>query len=105
MKFIIDSYLWTIVVFAQYFLISYLSFKINKQEIPWYYVWLIGLIPTWTILCKYVNDIVMAGFIFDFLAVFGWTIAVIIFKNKELGMYQYIGIILMLFGILIFKKG
>jgi hypothetical protein len=104
MKFIIDSYLWTLIVFAQYFLISYLSFRISKQEIPFYYVWLVGIIPSWTILCRYANDIVITGFIFDFLAVFGWTAGVIIFKNKELGMYQYIGITLMLLGILIFKK-
>ena len=104
MSWLINSHAWSLFVFAQFFLISYLSFKAQKQELPLIVVWLTGIFPTWTIICKYSNDLVTAGFIFDFMVVLGWTLGVIVFKGKEFGAYQYLGIILMSIGILVFKK-
>lgn len=106
MNFIINSYLWVPIVLAQYILIAYLSFKASKEQTfkSLLLIWCIGIIPTWTTICKYSNDLARAGFIFDFLVVSGWGTGVIFFQGKTLGSFQYIGMILMIIGIILFKR-
>jgi len=106
MHFIINSYLWVPIVLAQYIFIAYLSFKASKEQTfkSLFFIWCIGIIPTWTVICKYSNNLPLAGFIFDFLIVSGWGVGVIFFQGKTLGLFQYIGMILMIAGIILFKK-
>lgn len=106
MNFLINSYLWAPLIFLQYFLIAYLSFKASKEQTfkSLFLIWCVGIIPTWTTICKFSNDLALAGFIFDFLVVSGWGIGTIFFQGKTLGSFQYIGMILMIIGIILFKK-
>lgn len=100
----INSYYWAVIVFAQYFTISYMSFKASKNNSLLIYVYLLGILPTWTIICKYAKDIALAGYVFDFVIAAGWTLGVILFNGKNFGLYQYLGIAMMVIGILIFKR-
>ena len=63
-----------------------------------------GIAPTWTVICKYSKDIALAGFVYDFAIAIGWILGIIAFLGKSFGIHQYIGILLMASGILVFKK-
>lgn len=106
MNWFINHYLWVVIIFIQYFFISYLSFRASnlKTTSALFLVWLTGTIPTWTIICKYANDIALAGYIYDFTLALGWTTGVIVLQDKSFTIYQYIGILLMIAGIMLFKK-
>lgn len=104
MSWFINSHLWVLIVCAQYFFVCYLSLKASKKEIPLVIVWSVGVLPSWTIVCKYANDVALSGFVYDFAVAFGWTIGVIVFQNKSFGVYQYAGIAFMFAGLVIFKR-
>lgn len=105
LELIVSSYAWILIVVAQYSTIAYLSFKANGQNNNLLiYVYLLGILPTWTILCKYSTNLSLAGYIYDFAIAFSWTIGVVFFQGKSITVYQYIGIIFMVTGIFLFKK-
>lgn len=95
-----------LIVFIQYFFISYLSIRASnlKTTSALFLVWLTGTIPTWTIICKYTNNVALAGYIYDFTLAVGWSLGIIIFQGKSFTIYQYVGILLMIAGIMLFKK-
>lgn len=106
MNFIINNYLWTVLVFAQYFTVAYLSFRAQQQQTfnSLLAVYLVGILPTWTIITKYSKDIALMGFVFDFMIALGWSLGVVMFQGKQFGFNQYLGILLMFTGIMVFKK-
>ena len=106
MERLINGYYWTILVFFQFFGVAYLSFRANnnKTTSSLLLLYSVGLIPSWTIMCKYSNNIVLMGYLYDFLLAAGWTTGVIVFQNKSLCLNHYLVIILMVCGLLLFKK-
>lgn len=106
MSWLVNSYLWILFVFTQYFIIAYLSIKgsTTQNNKFLYGVYFLGILPSWTLICKYSNDIVLMGYIYDFVLALSWTLGSIIFQDKQFGIYQYVGIALMFIGIMVFKK-
>jgi hypothetical protein len=102
----VNYYGWVAIVLLQYFMISYLSFRAAKEQTTssLAIVWAMGLFPHWAIICKYSENLALAGFIYDFSVTAGWAIGVVVFQGKGFTIYQYLGIMLMLSGILVFKK-
>lgn len=107
MNIFVNYYIWTVTLFAQYILVTYLSLKASREQtnMSLFFVWVFSLIPNWIMICKYSNDLVLAGFIYDFIVTLGWTIGVIIFEGKSFTWSQYAGILFMVAGLLLFKKG
>lgn len=103
MSFYINSYLWVIWLFAQYFFISYLSLR-QSSNAALGIIWLLQLIPNWILICKYSNNLALDGFIYDFVVTCGWGVAVIVFNGKSFQWQQFAGIIFMICGIMLFKK-
>lgn len=102
----VNYYIWVAIVLLQYVVISYLSFRAAREQTTssLAIVWLMGLFPHWAIICKYADNLALAGFIYDFAVTAGWAIGVVLFQSKEFTIYQYVGIVLMISGILVFKK-
>ena len=101
----INSYSWIIIVFLHYLFISYLSFKVKNQDNLLYLIWAMSLIPMWAIICKYSNDLALTGLIYDVVVMLGWSIGIILFSNKSLSYMQYIGMVVIIIGLITFKVG
>jgi drug/metabolite transporter (DMT)-like permease len=63
-----------------------------------------GLMPYWIVVARWSTDLALAGFIYDFAVAAGWAIGVLLFKGETLGPWQYLGMALMVLGILCFRK-
>jgi len=92
------------IIFLLSFTIAFLSFKGSTNNNYLYGVYFLGILPTWTLICKYSNDLVLTGFIYDFILALSWSLNSILFQGKSFGINQYIGVGLMFMGIMVFKK-
>jgi len=106
MDFFVNKYLWTPIVFLQYFFISYLSIKASETKSNHFLfaVWITGILPTWTIIASASKNIALHGYVFDFILAAGWSLGIIIFQGKSFGIFQYLGIAAMVAGLMLFKK-
>lgn len=107
MSWFINSYLWVVYVFIHFYVISYLSLRANNDDSWKYliYVYLLSLIPCWTIISRYSNSLPLAGFIYDFTVTLSWAVCVSVFNSKSFSTQHYVGIAIMFTGIMVFKKG
>ena len=107
MAWFINSYLWVLIVFIHFFIVSYLSLKANKEQVWKYsiYAYLLSLLPWWTLISRYSKSLPLSGFIYDFIIGLSWTICIILFDGKSFNTFHYTGLLFILTGILIFKKG
>ncbi len=106
LQWMVQSNLWILFASLQYLLVSYVAFKASKTQSTSAFIlmYCMVLIPTWTTVCKFSRNLVVDGFIFDFILAGSWTVMSVVFENKNFGAAQYAGILLMFSGFILFKR-
>lgn len=106
MEYFVNNYFWAPLVFAQYFAIAYLSTRASETKSGYALlaIWLTGILPTWTTITAYSKNIALHGYVFDFILAAGWSAGMIVFQGKSFGLFQYLGIIFMVAGLMLFKR-
>lgn len=101
-------YLWAPLVFANYCLVAWLTFKNSSVGGTWFYaMWALGLVPLWPLIAKYSKDIVFDGLVYDILMTVGYTGAILVLTKSlgKMGPAQFAGLTMILGGLYFFKKG
>ncbi len=101
-------YLWWIPWVILYFATQgYLSAKINlTHEKTWVVaLYLTKFFPTWILVAWISKSVIVDGFIFDMVVMISFAFSLSYFSGKMLVFtaYHWIGILLMIMGIIIFK--
>jgi hypothetical protein len=100
---------WLPIVMVEYTAIAWLTFKSNSTHLPIYnyLLWAVGCIPVWALVARYSKDVVRDGIYFDVAFTLVYTFAIMYFTKSYLkfGIFQYWGLTLVLFGLMLFKRG
>lgn len=96
------SYWFVPVVFLVHTLTAYWS---NSKN--FWAIWVVGALPLWAFVSKYSKDVVFDGVVFDVTMTISYTLGILYFTKSyyKLGMAQYVGLLMSLGGLLLFKKG
>ena len=100
--------IWVPIVFIIYCILGYCSIKNNipNSNIIWLYlVWIIGMIPGWAVVSRYSTNIVRDAFLYNISMYFAEMLIIILLSSIKLSYYQYGGIILIIFGFILFEIG
>lgn len=107
-----NSFLWYLswvpLVTILYLYQSFLSVKNNLQGGKWFWIYFaVSLITPWILVSRFSKDIVFDAFIFDTILVLSYSIGLLYFTNSlsKFGYNQWIGIGMILAGMLFFKRG
>jgi uncharacterized membrane protein (GlpM family) len=107
--FIFENYLWTILLVGLMAFSAYTSNKlsIEKNTINFVINWLIPLVPTWALIVLYSKRLVFDGLLFDILLTVAYTFFILYFTNSftSLKIHNYMGLLLILLGLIMFKIG
>jgi hypothetical protein len=92
---------------------SWLSVKVNSKST--YYFWInywwtpisCVVFPIWAVISKYSKNIVLDGLIYDLTMVVAYTVFLLIFSGSagRFSILQYVGILVALIGLILFKAG
>lgn len=98
-------------IFVYYFISAYIGCKNNTDSTHWLnskWFWITfiygALCPLWTIVSKISNNILFDAILYDITVMVSFTIGIIYFTSSKFTIYQYIGIILIIIGLIIFRK-
>jgi len=101
-------HLWWIPLVAIYYWIAgYLSYKNNtvdgKQWMLFLYVF--GLVQLWPFVSRVSKNLIFDAMVYDFLIVFVGTVSVMYISGKSFSIYQWVGMLLAIIGIILVQKG
>jgi hypothetical protein len=101
--------IWLPLVVFEYVAIAWLTYKTSISPAPYwqYALWATGCIPLWAFVARYSKDVVRDGIYFDIAFTLVYTIAIMYFTKSYLrfGINQYWGLMLVLFGLMLFRRG
>jgi hypothetical protein len=101
------QYWWVLVTIASSMLAGYLSYRTNlTKETSWpIYLWLINIIPTWSLIARNSTNILYDGMVYDTLLIVTYTATMLFLTNKSypLNIIQVICIIIVTLALIIFK--
>jgi hypothetical protein len=99
--------IWIPVVIICYAIQGWMSgHNKNAGEYFWIWLWIIGALPLWAIVSKYSHNILRDMIYFDASMVVGFNLGLIIYGAYSGSNYlQWVGILIVFIGILIFNQG
>ena len=85
---------------------AYFSNKLNlEHDKKWgIYMYMMGLFPLWTIICRYSNNVVFDAILYDSIVIVTYSLSLIILTKINLNWINYVGLIMIFAGIFLFKK-
>jgi len=102
-------FIWIPVIILTSVLSSYFSTKINNDAGTRWFIasWCLGLLPIWTVISKFSNNLVLDGMMFDILIFVSYAVALSIFtKTHTFFMFlQWCGFGLAIVGFFIMQLG
>lgn len=102
------TYWWIPLVAIISILSAFFTVKSNTNGGIWVFIVLISSIsPAWAWITRISKDIVFDSFIYDITASIFYTVALLYFSNSfhKFSNIQYAAILIILFGMLLFKRG
>jgi hypothetical protein len=104
--FIFGNYLWLILLTCIMIASAYTTNKINDRTM-FIINCLLPIIPTWPLIALYSKRVVFDGLLFDTVLTIVYTISILYFTDtfSHLRLHNYLGLLLILVGLIIFKIG
>ena len=102
------TYWWVPVIALISILSAFITIKSNVHGGIWVFIVLLSSInPAWAWITRISKDIVFDSFIYDITASIFYTVALLYFSNSfhKFSSIQYVSILIILFGMLLFKRG
>lgn len=102
------NYWWIPVIAIVSIFQAYITIRSNAYGGIWVYIVLISSInPAWALITRISKDIVFDGFVYDITASIFYAIAILYFSDSfhKFSVSQYTGIIVILLGMFLFKRG
>lgn len=99
---------WILFVLVISTVSAFLSVKNNVEGGKWFFfLSLIGFIPTWAIVSRFSNNVVVDAMIYDLILVGTYTIGTLYFTHSfhKLEYSNLLGGLLILVGLFLFKHG
>lgn len=99
---------WVPFVTLLYVIQSWLTIQNNNHGGKWFWIFfLASLFTPWVLISKFSKDIMFDAMIFDAILVLSYTLGLLYFTNSfsKFSYPQWIGIFLILVGMVVFKKG
>lgn len=103
---------WILPVFLYnigYAWISIQNSNENSDSWKWFWIaWVFSSIQLWNIISKFTsnNEMILTAIIYDVIILVGFQIGLIIFGcAKDFNMFNWIGLIIVMLGLIIFKIG
>lgn len=91
-----------------YGLQGYLTIKNNQIGGKWFWFLAISsMLPCWAIVSRYSKDVVLDAIIYDVLLMVSYAVGILYFSNtfERLKVVNLCGIIMIIVGIYLFKRG
>lgn len=97
--------IWIPIVSVLYCLIAWLSFKNNTSDVKWFFIlYVISCIQPWAFISRYSKNLFFDGIIYDCILFLSYNFMLIYLgTTKKFGVYQWIGLFLVAFGLLLIK--
>lgn len=100
---------WIIPLIILNIFAAYFTFKVNVEKtIPWQIaLYCLNLSPLWIVVAKHSKNVVLDGIMYDIILTISYTISILLFTygQVQFNMLQYLGILLLIIGFVIFKIG
>ncbi len=99
-------YIWVPVTVLIYLFQAWLTVKNNTEGGKWFWIFgLVSLFTPWFIVSKYSKNLMFDAVIFDCILILSFGIGLLYFTKSKLSLEQLLGIVLIGFGIYMFKTG
>jgi len=99
-------YLILIISVILYSLITAIfSFKLNSGDKVFWIAYFLNVLPIWTLLSKYSQNILFDAMIYDLILFLVYSGTLIYLTNHKLTIASYAGLTLIIAGMIIFKRG
>ena len=96
--FIISAILYSLIT-------AIFSFKLNSGDKVFWVAYFLNIIPVWTLLSKYSQNILFDAMIYDLILFLGYSGTLIYLTNHKMTINSYAGLILIIAGMFLFKRG
>lgn len=98
--------LWVPFVIAYYTFYGWMSVRLNTTKSAWGILWLclLGAVPMWPLVAAHSKRVAIDALFYDFFMILSCTISIIIFSGAKFTVWQWVGVVLCILGLIMVAK-